>query len=313
MANKKKPVSEWRFFRLVLTLASTILAVAIISFCTLAIINAYNNNFDNAPKFLTIMFFLLGLMSIVFFIKERTKINLIKCIFVIAINVVLGIISLFAKDNYYLFSVTAGLYCASIVVQRIFNIIQNHSVRNIILNALIIIFVVGLGIGLMTTNLDKLEQVQVVVLIECLFIAIVSFLEAMAIAMAQLKVRVLFKIIVSTFSLEVLFGLLTMIVCFSIILTSIEPNIETFPDALWYCFAVVTTIGFGDIVAVTPAGRILSVMLGLYGLIVVAVITSVIVNFYNATAGKHDQKEIEEIKQEEKKNKWVKFLISKIT
>ena len=303
MANKKKPVSEWRFFRLVLTLASTILSVAIISFCTLAIINAYNNNFNNAPKFLTIMFFLLGLMSIVFFIKERTKINLIKCIFVIAINVVLGIISLFAKDNYYLFSITAGLYCASIVVQRIFNIIQNHSVRNIILNALIIIFVVGLGIGLMTTNLDKLEQVQVVVLIECLFIAIVSFLEAMSIAMAQLKVRVLFKIIVSTFSLEVLFGLLTMIVCFSIILTSIEPNIETFPDALWYCFAVVTTIGFGDIVAVTPAGRILSVMLGLYGLIVVAVITSVIVNFYNATAGKHDQKEIEEIKEEEKKSK----------
>lgn len=303
MANKKKPVSEWRFFRLVLTLASTILSVAIISFCTLAIINAYNNNFNNAPKFLTIMFFLLGLMSIVFFIKERTKINLIKCIFVIAINVVLGIISLFAKDNYYLFSITAGLYCASIVVQRIFNMIQNHSVRNIVLNVLIIVFVVALGIGLMTTNLDKLEQVQVVVLIECLFIAIVSFLEAMSIAMAQLKVRVLFKIIVSTFSLEVLFGLLTMIVCFSIILTSIEPNIESFPDALWYCFAVVTTIGFGDIVAVTPAGRILSVMLGIYGLIVVAVITSVIVNFYNATAGKHDQKEIEEIKQEEKKNK----------
>lgn len=303
MANKKKPVSEWRFFRLVLTLASTIISVAVISFSTLAIINAYNNNFNDSPKFLTVMFFLLGLMSIIFFIKERTKINLIKCIFVIAINIALAIISLFAKDNYYLFSVTAGLYCASIVVQRIFNIIQNHSIRNIILNSLIIIFVVGLGIGLMTTNLDKLEQVQVVVLIECLFIAIVSFLEAMAIAMAQLKVRVLFKIIVSTFSLEVLFGLLTMIVCFSIILTSIEPNIETFPDALWYCFAVVTTIGFGDIVAVTPAGRILSVLLGLYGLIVVAVITSVIVNFYNATAGKHDQKEIEEIKEEEKKNK----------
>ena len=112
-----------------------------------------------------------------------------------------------------------------------------------------------------------------------------------------------FKIIVSTFSLEVLFGLLTMIVCFSIILTSIEPNIETFPDALWYCFAVVTTIGFGDVVAVTPAGRILSVMLGIYGLIVVAVITSIIVNFYNATAGKQDQKELEDIKDEEKKKK----------
>ena len=302
MANKK-PITEWRFFRLVLTLISTVLSVAIISFSTLAIINAYNNNFTNAPRFLTIMFFLLGLMSIVFFIKDRTKLNLIKCIFLIVINVVLGVVALFAKDNLYIFSVTAGLYCASIVVSRIFSIIQNHSIRNIILNALIIVFVISLGIGLMTTEVKELEQAQVVVLIECLFIAIVSFLDAMTIALAQLKVKVLFKIIVSTFSLEVLFGLLTMIVCFSIILTSIEPNIETFPDALWYCFAVVTTIGFGDIVAVTPAGRILSVMLGVYGLVVVAVITSIIVNFYNATAGKQDQKEIEEIKQEEKRKK----------
>lgn len=301
--NKKKTIFEWRFFRLFLTLACTVLSVLIISFSTLAIINVYNDNFSDAPKFLMTIFFLLGLMNIVFFLKDRTKINLIKCLFVIAINVVLGIISLFAKNNYYLFSVTAGLYCASIVVARVFNIIQNHSIRNIVLNALIIIFVVALGIGLMTTEVKELEQVQVVVLIECLFIAIVSFLEAMAIALAQLKVKVLFKIIVSTFSLEVLFGLLTMIVCFSIILTSIEPNIETFPDALWYCFAVVTTIGFGDVVAVTPAGRILSVMLGIYGLIVVAVITSIIVNFYNATAGKQDQKELEDIKDEEKKKK----------
>ena len=304
MAKKQKTsITEWRFFRLILTLASTILSVAIISLSTLTIINVYNDNVVDAPKFLTMIFFLLGLMSVVFFIKDRSKINLIRCIFLIAINIVLGVISLFAKDNYYLFSVTAGLYCASIVVSRVFAIIRDHSIRNIILNALIIVFVIGLGIGLMSTEVKELEQVQVVVLIECLFIAIVSFIEAMAIALAQLKVKVLFKIIVSTFSLEVLFGLLTMIVCFSIILTSIEPNIETFPDALWYCFAVVTTIGFGDIVAVTPAGRILSVMLGIYGLVVVAVITSIIVNFYNATAGKQDQKELEDIKDEEKKKK----------
>ena len=303
MAKKKTPIFEWRFFRLALTLASTVLSVLIISFSTLAIINVYNDNFTDAPKFLTTIFFLLGLMSIVFFLQNRTKINLIRSIFLIAINVALGIIAIFAKDNYYLYSITAGLYCASLVVSRIFSIIQNRSIRNIILNILMISFITVLGIGLVTTEIKEMEQLQVVVLVECLFIAIVSFIEGMIIAMAQLKVKVLFKIIVSTFSLEVLFGLLTMIVCFSIILTSIEPNIESFPDALWYCFAVVTTIGFGDIVAVTPAGRILSVMLGLYGLIVVAVITSIIVNFYNATAGKQDQKELDEIKDEEKKNK----------
>lgn len=65
-----------------------------------------------------------------------------------------------------------------------------------------------------------------------------------------------------------------------------EPKFENFGDALWYCFAVVTTIGFGDYAASTIIGRILTVILGLYGLVVVAIITSVVVNFYNEIKGK---------------------------
>ncbi len=55
---------------------------------------------------------------------------------------------------------------------------------------------------------------------------------------------------------------------------------SSYKDALWYCFALVTTIGFGDITAVTDLGRTMSVVLGIYGIIVVALITSIIVNFY---------------------------------
>ena len=64
---------------------------------------------------------------------------------------------------------------------------------------------------------------------------------------------------------------------------------------MWYCFAVITTIGFGDFVAKTLMGRVLTVILGLYGIVVVAIITSVIVNFYNAVADKSQEKEINKI------------------
>ena len=74
-----------------------------------------------------------------------------------------------------------------------------------------------------------------------------------------------------------------------------------FPTALWYCFTVVTTIGFGDFYATTLIGRLVTVVLGIYGIIVVAVITSIIVNFYNETKGTDDIKELKDIGKENKK------------
>jgi len=301
--SKIEKITEKPIFRIILTAASTILSVVVLAFSSLAIYSVANNDFSKAPTYLLFIFLFLCLMRIVMFLKNRTKVNFIKCVVLIAFNILLGIVVLFAKDNPVLFSITAGLYCLTIILSRIFNIIENRSIRNIVLNVLIILIALLLGLGLILTPTNTSENITNVVLIECIFIAVVSFIEAMSVALAQLKVKVLFKIIVSTFSLEVLFGLIVMIVAFSFIFVSIEPGIETFPDALWYCFAVVTTIGFGDLTATTGVGRILTVMLGLYGLIVVAVITSIIVNFYNETMGKSDAKELREIEKEEKHNR----------
>ena len=59
-----------------------------------------------------------------------------------------------------------------------------------------------------------------------------------------------------------------------------EPDIRSYGDALWYCYAVVTTIGFGDIVVQSLLSRILSVLLSINAVIVIAIITGVIVNYY---------------------------------
>lgn len=100
------------------------------------------------------------------------------------------------------------------------------------------------------------------------------------IAFSSIRMDILKKIIRKTYAAEILFGIVLLIVAFSLILPAFEESIPTFWDALWYCFAIVTTIGFGDITAVSVAGRILSVILGIYGIIVVSLITSIIVNFY---------------------------------
>ena len=303
---------EWPFMRLILTLASTVLAAAILVLSSLTIITFSTALEEGAteipeavPFYILGIFIFSGLTSLVKFFKDRTKTNFIKFLVLLAFNIVLGVVVLFAnKENLFLFVLTAGLYCLSLVVARVFNIIEDHSIRSIVLNGLIILFAILLSIGIFVSPIENMEQAQNIIVIECVFIAIVAFVEAMSIALANLKVKVLFKIILSTFSLEVLFGLLVMIVCFSLVFMSpIEPSITNFGEALWYCFAVVTTIGFGDITATSLVGRILTVILGMYGLVVVAVITSIVVNFYNETSGKHDQKELKEIQKEEEDNR----------
>ncbi len=302
MAAKEQKVSflDKPVFRIILKVISIVIAAVILLFSTLAIVEISDGTYTTAPHYLIWIFLFSGLMSIVVLLKDRTKINLIKSIILLVFNTILGIVILFAKDNPFIFSLTAGLYCLGIVIQCIFNMVRQKTVRAIIFNLLIISFAIALGIGMIVSPIQAVEQIQNIIIVECVFIAVVSFIEAVSVAFSELKVKVLVKIVLSTFSLEILFGLLTMIACFSFILMKVEPNITNYPEALWYCFAIVTTIGFGDFVAVTPVGRVLSVFLGIYGLVVVAVITSIVVNFYNETSGKNDKKQLDEIAEEEK-------------
>ncbi len=105
-------------------------------------------------------------------------------------------------------------------------------------------------------------------------------LHVVGISVSQMKLNILLNIIRETYVLEILLGLLLMIIVCSTVFTTLEESMANYGDALWYCFALVTTIGFGDITASTVIGRVLSVFLGIYGIVVVAIITSVIVNFY---------------------------------
>ena len=60
----------------------------------------------------------------------------------------------------------------------------------------------------------------------------------------------------------------------------VELDIQTVREGLWYCFVSSTTIGFGDIVAVTLFGRILTVILCVYAIFIVALIPGILVSYF---------------------------------
>lgn len=66
----------------------------------------------------------------------------------------------------------------------------------------------------------------------------------------------------------------------ALILLFTEPAIETFGDSIWYSFVTSTTTGYGDIVVTTAIGRIVSVILSLYGLLFFGCLSGIVVTYY---------------------------------
>ena len=67
---------------------------------------------------------------------------------------------------------------------------------------------------------------------------------------------------------------------FAFVIYRHEAVFESFGSALWYCFELVTTIGFGEQVAVTRLGRFLSILLSVYSIGMIAIITSTVVTYH---------------------------------
>ena len=298
---KRNELMEKGWFRALLVVIGSVLTLLVLTFSVLAIRELQANNLEGAPRYLVGVFVSSGLTRFISFLRYRNKLSLIRSIILLALDITLAILVIFAKYNLYIFSICGGVYVLSIVVGSIFSLVENRSVRNVIFNTIIITLFALLAIALFI-QVEK-SEVPSIVLIECIIIIIVSLSEVAVVAFSQLKVRTLIKIVSRTYALEIIFGLLTLMIAASLILTLYEPKMSQFPDALWYCFAVVTTTGFGDFYAVTPVGRAITVFLGIYGIVVVAVITSIIVNFYNETKGKDDIKELKNIKKDEIENK----------
>ena len=163
-------------------------------------------------------------------------------------------------------------FWGSMLAERVLDIVRNRKTWRILLNtvAILLILVCSMTVG-------DIKYSLVTVGLTASLSALLSIISNI---FSQIRFDILKEIIRKTYALEIIFGLLVMMVAFSFVLHFTDDAFTTFWDALWYCFAIVTTIGFGDLTPASGAGRIISVILGIYGIVVVALITSIIVNFY---------------------------------
>ena len=95
------------------------------------------------------------------------------------------------------------------------------------------------------------------------------------------KMRVLWSVMRQTKASEILISYLVFVFVDAFFIFLIDPAIHTYGNALWYCCAVIVTAGFGDLVATVTLSKIATVILMIYSVIVIAIVTGVIVNFYS--------------------------------
>ncbi len=94
------------------------------------------------------------------------------------------------------------------------------------------------------------------------------------------KIRILRAVLRKTHADKIIAGFLGFFFLCALIVLLVEPDIARYGDALWYCYSVVSTVGFGDFVAATFIGKLCSVLLTVYSLFVIAIATGVVVSFY---------------------------------
>ncbi|EJN93467.1 potassium channel family protein [Streptococcus ratti] len=92
--------------------------------------------------------------------------------------------------------------------------------------------------------------------------------------------QILWHIIKVTHFTKFILSFLCYLFIAAVILLFTEPAIKNFSDSIWYCFVSSTTLGYGDIVVTTAIGRIVSIILALYGLLFFGCLSGIVVTYY---------------------------------
>lgn len=99
------------------------------------------------------------------------------------------------------------------------------------------------------------------------------------------KIHALHLILRRTYAYWIFISFIFFIFLAALIFLLVEPDVTNYGQSLWFTFALFT-IGFGKIIPETVAGQILTVILILFSLVVLAVLTAIIVFYYQEHVSK---------------------------
>ncbi|MBO4623071.1 MAG: two pore domain potassium channel family protein [Bacilli bacterium] len=254
------------------------IATMIMAYLNIGYINALEENITNQVKIYTIVVYgCVAFLQAVFYIKNFKKPGAFRFILFAIVSVACSAIVAIFNDYPWAYIVASILFFGVAILGRLISIVKVRTPRNILINILLLV-IFGAILVASLTRLNEPNKLFSTTMV-CATVVVITMCYILIESFQRIRLHNISEIIKRTYVFEILLGLLSLIVSFSFIFTLFEDI--SFQDALWYCFAVVTTIGFGDVTVKTMICRIMSVVLGMYGLIVVAVITSVIVNYYN--------------------------------
>lgn len=272
---------------------------ACITTIVLSIIDSYISIYT-----LTIALFFLGANRIGLHLSNFKK-NMFENIVMTVFVFVLAILVSLTKYSIYLLITSMFCYSITIIIYRLLKIKEDRSLQSIIFNSLCITLAFLFSFvfffpAIYEKHATTVSNSNFIVLCFTAMIIVSSGKNLLLPYHKTLKLNIVSNIIKKSMINEIILSLLILIVLCSVYFTLVEPNITSYVDGLWYSFAVITTIGFGDVYVTTTFGRILSVILGISGIAVVAVFTSFIVNFYNEMNRKREEKTLNKLVNEVK-------------
>lgn len=233
------------------------------------------------------------------------KKNIFENIFLTAFIFVIALLLSFTKYSIYFLITSMFCYSLTIIANAIMKMREDGSTQSLVYNTLCIIAAflysfVYFFPSIYAKHATSVSSSNFIVLCYAAMIMVSSTKNILSPYHVTLKLNVISKIIKKSLAKEILLSLVIIIILCSVYFTVVEQNITSYVDALWYSFAVITTIGFGDVYVATTFGRILSVILGICGIAVVALFTSFIVNFYNEMNKKREDRIFQKLLQESK-------------